>query len=187
MSDSVKYNSGDFSQIQEMGRRIASMVPQGKKVSFVCVGTDRSTGDSLGPLVGTKLKEKGYDNVFGDLDEPVHAVNLLERLQEVDKSHFVIGIDAFLGQSSSVGLIQVHDTPLRPGAGVGKELPPVGNMYIAGIVNVGGFMEYFVLQNTRLALVMKIADYIVQAIEVALYIKAQEDYNTTEITESEIA
>ena len=39
-----------------------------------------------------------------------------------------------------------------------KELPEVGDIHINGIVNVSGFMEYFVLQNTRLHLVMSMAN-----------------------------
>ncbi|MFY9218842.1 MAG: DUF1256 domain-containing protein, partial [Tepidanaerobacteraceae bacterium] len=49
---------------------------------------------------------------------------------------------------------------LKPGAGVNKKLPPVGNFHITGVVNVGGFMEYLVLQNTRLFTVMKMVDII---------------------------
>lgn len=30
-------------------------LPTGKRLAIVCVGTDRSTGDSLGPLTGTLL------------------------------------------------------------------------------------------------------------------------------------
>ena len=41
----------------------------------------------------------------------------------------------------------------KPGAGVNKDLPPVGDLYITGVVNVGGFMDYLVLQNTRLYLI----------------------------------
>ncbi|MNR50653.1 hypothetical protein D3C85_1702050 [compost metagenome] len=59
-----------------------------------------------------------------------------------------------------MGCIQVVHGPLRPGAGVNKELPPVGDIHLTGIVNVGGFMEYFVLQNTRLSLVMRLSDII---------------------------
>jgi hypothetical protein len=33
-------------------------------------------------------------------------------------------------------------------------------MHIVGVVNVGGFMEYLVLQNTRLSLVMRMAEVI---------------------------
>lgn len=39
---------------------------------------------------------------------------------------------------------------------------------MTGIVNVGGFMEYFVLQNTRLSLVMNMANVIGDALHLAL-------------------
>ncbi len=33
-------------------------------------------------------------------------------------------------------------------------------MHLTGLVNIGGYMEYFVLQSTRLSLVMKMSDII---------------------------
>lgn len=48
-----------------------------------------------------------------------------------------------------------------------KELPEVGEIHLTGIVNVSGFMEFFVLQNTRLNLVMKMAKTIAEAIVLA--------------------
>ncbi|SFE83053.1 putative sporulation protein YyaC [Paenibacillus algorifonticola] len=132
---------------------------------IVCVGTDRSTGDSLGPIIGTSLAKYNspYFALYGTLEEPVHAMNLTDTLALIHQNHhnpFIIGIDACLGQVSSIGSIHIGTGPVRPGAGVNKELPPVGDMHITGIVNVGGFMEYFVLQNTRLHLVIKMADLI---------------------------
>ena len=50
--------------------------------------------------------------------------------------------------------------PSKPGAAMNKKLPAVGDLHIHGIVNLNGFMEFFVLQNTRLSLVMKMADVI---------------------------
>ncbi|MGQ0452983.1 DUF1256 domain-containing protein, partial [Bacillus sp. SS-TM] len=52
---------------------------------LVCIGTDRSTGDALGPLVGTKLEQIDIQNlqVFGTLDEPVHALNLEDKIQNI--------------------------------------------------------------------------------------------------------
>lgn len=133
-------------------------------IVVVCIGTDRSTGDALGPLVGSKLKRLNPAlPVFGTLEHPVHAVNLAERLDEMKGLHanpYVVAIDACLGQFSNVGSIQVADGPLKPGAGVKKDLPPVGSFHITGVVNVGGFMEYFVLQNTRLYVVMQMAEII---------------------------
>ncbi|GAB6990958.1 spore protease YyaC [Paenibacillus pini] len=144
-----------------------------QQVIVVCVGTDRSTGDCLGPLVGTSLSRfnNPWFRLYGTLEDPVHAVNLQETLTSIYAQYenpFVIGIDACLGQSSSVGCIQVADGPLRPGAGVHKELPPVGDIHLTGIVNVGGFMEYFVLQNTRLSLVVRLSDIIAHSLHSAI-------------------
>lgn len=140
-----------------------------RPVVFVCIGTDRSTGDSLGPLVGTLLKEKRLSSffVYGTLEDPIHAVNLGEKILEIKNKHFnpyIIAIDACLGRLKSVGFIEIGEGPVKPGAGVNKELPEVGHMHITGIVNVGGFMEFFVLQNTRLHLVLSMAKIIANGI-----------------------
>ncbi|AZS18038.1 spore protease YyaC [Paenibacillus lutimineralis] len=145
----------------------------GQDIVIVCIGTDRSTGDCLGPLVGTSLSKwnSKHFHVYGTLEEPVHAMNLRDTLQQINEKFnqpFIIGIDACLGQTSSVGSIQVVQGPLRPGAGVNKELPPVGDIHLTGIVNVGGFMEYFVLQNTRLSLVMRLSEIIASSVYAAI-------------------
>jgi len=135
----------------------------------VCIGTDRSTGDALGPLVGSKLKlmDPSRISVLGTLEEPVHALNLDDTIRLIHERYpysGILSVDACLGQLGSVGTIQVVDGPLKPGAGVQKNLPEIGHFHISGIVNVGGFMEYFVLQNTRLHVVMKMADSIAASI-----------------------
>lgn len=63
-----------------------------------------------------------------------------------------------------MGYINLGNGSLHPGAGVNKNLPPVGQIHITGIVNVGGFMEYMVLQNTRLNIVMGLADIIARGL-----------------------
>lgn len=139
------------------------------EIIVLCIGTDRSTGDALGPLVGTML-EKMYPpgiHIYGTIDEPVHAVNLKDTIEKIDKNHpnsLVVAVDACLGQFSSVGNITIAHGPIKPGAGVKKDLPEVGTFHITGIVNIGGFMEYFVLQNTRLSIVMKMADTIAHSL-----------------------
>lgn len=143
--------------------------PANKAIVIVCIGTDRSTGDALGPLIGTQLKQYNLTSfsVYGTLEDPVHAVNLQDKMDEIYNKYdnpFIIAIDACLGRSTSVGVISIYDGPVRPGAAVNKELPPVGNIHITGIVNVSGFMEYMVLQNTRLHLVTKIADKIAECL-----------------------
>ncbi|SHM17871.1 putative sporulation protein YyaC [Caldanaerovirga acetigignens] len=141
-------------------------------IVFLCIGTDRSTGDSLGPLVGNMLKEKNFLNaqVKGCLAEPVHAGNLENVLQELDilKKPYIIAVDASLGRSENVGTVKIGKGPIKPGAGVRKNLPEVGQLHVTGVVNVGGFMEFFVLQNTRLFLVMKMAKVISEGIALGM-------------------
>ena len=46
-----------------------------RQMVFLCIGTDRSTGDSLGPLIGSRLEAEGIGDVvvIGTLEHPVHA------------------------------------------------------------------------------------------------------------------
>ena len=141
----------------------------GGSIVALCIGTDRSTGDALGPLVGTTLSEaRSGIKVQGTLDEPVHAGNLTQVLKGLSgEDALILAVDACLGQVSQVGTIALGLGPVRPGAGVNKVLPEVGQLHITGTVNVGGFMEYLVLQNTRLSLVIKMARVIAEAIRTA--------------------
>lgn len=135
----------------------------------LCIGTDRSTGDALGPLVGSKLQDYNIQNfhLYGTLESPVHALNLEETITEIHKTFmnpFIIAIDACLGKSQNIGSITIGKGPSKPGAAMNKKLPAIGDMHIHGIVNLNGFMEFFVLQNTRLNLVMNMATSIAESV-----------------------
>lgn len=124
---------------------------------FCCIGTDRSTGDALGPMTGSFLSQlKSFPfEIVGTLDNPLHALNIEEitdTIQSSPKAPYIVAIDACLGNANNIGQIIVHPGPLYPGKAVKKELPPIGEVSIKAIVNIGGFMEYNVLQSTRLHL-----------------------------------
>ncbi len=143
--------------------------PVRRPVLFFCIGTDRSTGDALGPLIGTRLVGFGLDasHVWGTLDLPVHAANLHTAIDEAYSSFqnpYIIATDACLGRLENVGMVTASQGPLRPGTGVSKTLPSIGDIHVTGIVNVGGYMEYLVLQNTRLSVVIRMAEIISQAL-----------------------
>ncbi|NLY85429.1 MAG: spore protease YyaC [Tissierellia bacterium] len=150
-------------------------VSGGEDLIILCIGTDRSTGDSLGPLVGHKLLPliKSYKDIalFGTLENPVHAKNLestIEKIYADFKSPFIIAVDSSLGNYNRIGYISIKNTPLKPGSGVNKILPAVGDISITGVVNVGGMMEFMVLQNTRLSIVMNMADIITKSLYLSL-------------------
>lgn len=140
-----------------------------RPIVFLCIGTDRSTGDSLGPLIGNKLKKLLRNNfiLYGTLENPVHAKNLSKTIKDINKEYtnpYIVAIDACLGNIDSIGHIIIENKPLSPGAALNKDLPKVGNLSITGVVNVSGALEFMVLQNTRLYTVMHIADVISRGI-----------------------
>ncbi|WP_371365024.1 hypothetical protein SRRS_54790 [Sporomusa rhizae] len=163
-----KFNVSQPNAVYDLATSIRNLVQTAKtdnhEIIILCIGTDRSTGDSLGPLTGSKLKTLNiFPHVYGTLDDPVHATNLEAKLKIITSSFanpFVIAVDACLGKLENVGCVTLGRGSVKPGAAVNKNLPAVGNAYITGIVNVGGFMEHMVLQSTRLNLVMKMADTI---------------------------
>ena len=74
--------------------------------------------------------------IYGTLDAPVHALNFQNTFREIKKRHqepFIIAIDAALGNASQSGFILLKKGPLCPGKGVGKKLPPIGHLQIAGV------------------------------------------------------
>lgn len=148
-----------------LSKEIYPIAKLGRPIIILCIGTDRSTGDSLGPLVGDKLKFLIRDKVFlyGNLENPVHAKNLSNIIKEVNnkfENPFIIAIDACLGSIQNVGNIVLESKPLKPGSAMNKDLPQVGDLSITGIVNISGAMEFMVLQNTRLFTVMQIVEVI---------------------------
>lgn len=156
-----------YSFISQRMHRYSSII-------FLCIGTDRATGDSLGPLIGHKLRNIRYPNVhvYGTLESPVHAKNIQDITAQIYNTHcnpLIIAIDACLGKIDHIGYISFGEGTIKPGAGVNKDLPEVGDLFITGIVNFSGFMDMVILQNTRLNLVMKMADFIAFAIKSALW------------------
>lgn len=149
----------DTLAIKTVSDTLITCIPQYySNIVVLCIGTDRSTGDSLGPLTGTFLSKMNLKNidVYGTLHEPVHAINLQDNISNITriyKKPFIIAVDASLGRSNSIGCIASGAGSLQPGAALNKKLPSVGDAYITGVVNVGGFMDYAVLQSTRLSIV----------------------------------
>ncbi|TDL91787.1 spore protease YyaC [Vibrio vulnificus] len=138
-------------------------------VIFLCIGSDRSVGDSLGPLVGTMLKEHSVPYpVYGTLENPVHAFNLKETLKEIKKQFkkpLIFSVDACLGDQNQVGYVFLKDGPLVPGKALKKVLPEVGDYHIIGMVNyIDPLPTMQFLNDTRLYTVMNLANEIVKII-----------------------
>lgn len=109
---------------------------QGRPLIYFCIGSPSIIGDCLGPVIGTILSEVLPDRVYGTLDRPIHALNFNQIYLDIKKQHqqpFIIAIDAALGNVSQSGYILLKKGPLHPGKGVGKKLPPIGDLQITGV------------------------------------------------------
>ena len=166
--------SGGFETEKFAGRFLGMLLDEMKhqkktKILFLCIGTDRSTGDSLGPLIGYKLSECRIrqTKILGTLDQPVHAMNLRAYMKTVQKQfsdHIVVAVDASVGDVEHIGYATLGRGSIRPGLGVSKDLDAVGDLFITGIVGASKNSDPMMLHSVRLSIVMRLADCISRSI-----------------------
>ena len=167
-----KKTSASYELAHLLEECIAQVSHPWNEIILLCIGSDRITGDSLGPLIGHRLSKQSWNqiHVYGTLQNPVHALNLSDTLDFVKRQHpsaLLVAIDASLGSRKHIGFITIGTGPLYPGAGVNKELAPVGDLFITGILNESGTFEHLLLQTTRLSFVVQMAETIASGIEQA--------------------
>ncbi len=97
---------------------------------YFCVGSELSVIDSLGPKIGTRLKElsNGKLIVYGIKGAAITACNVQKAYRAVKHIHptsKIIVIDAALGDNT--GTIRVNNGGVCPGSGVGKNLGKIGD------------------------------------------------------------
>lgn len=137
---------------------------------IVCIGSDLSVGDSLGPVTGTKLKEKlqGYNvYVYGTLAKPITAHEVKYTNQFIKSTHpdsTVIAIDAAVGAAGDIGLIKVAKRGIKPGSGANKRLAKVGDVSVMGIVAEKSLFNYSLFSSTRLNIIYKMAEIIAEGV-----------------------
>ncbi len=133
---------------------------------FLCIGSDLSVGDSLGPVTGTKLKEKlsGLNcYVYGTLAKPItaHEVKYMnDFLKSTHPDSPIIAIDAAVGIAGDIGLIKIAKRGIKPGSGANKKLCKVGDVSVMGIVAERSVFNYSLFSSTRLNIIYKMAEII---------------------------
>lgn len=138
------------------------------KLIFLCIGTDRITGDSFGPLVGYKLKhlfrEEKNIKVVGDLDNIVTIHNVEKIIKDINTTYeipFIIAIDAAISNKNNIGKIIVSGEKMNIGSGLNKKSIYIGDVSIKGIVSKDlkkPQYNFKLLQNTSLGLIMNMAE-----------------------------
>lgn len=137
---------------------------------FICIGSERHILDCLGPLCGTMLQASLPDlQVYGSLDHPIHARNLVKEMQAIRQRHpgmIELAIDASVGEEAEIGSLQLRQGALIPGRALAKNLPEVGDFSLTGIVDKRAPGRSSSRENTRgLAHVYHMAKVIQAAVE----------------------
>ncbi len=149
-------------------QHIQNRKKEDESLILLCIGTDKITGDCLGPLVGTKLTKQRFPfPVYGTLEHPVHAVNFLPVLHDLHRKYprpFLLAIDASMGTANAIGSVSLSSDPLYPGSGVCRPLPPVGDLSLTGIIGEASPSGEADLPYVRLYTVNLLADFITGAL-----------------------
>lgn len=136
----------------------------------LCIGSDLSVGDSLGPVTGTRLKQllAGLNcYVYGTLAKPItaHEVKYMnDFLKFTHPGSPIIAVDAAVGLAGDIGLIKVSRQGLKPGSGANKKLAKVGDVSIMGIIAEQSVFNYSLFSATRLNVVYKMSEIIAEGI-----------------------
>lgn len=155
--------------IWQLSNILKAKIPyDSQQVLFCCIGTDRSTGDALGPFIGSALEAtpQFHFPIYGTIENPLHALNIATKLQTIDDSYhnpFIVAIDACVGAREHIGQIFIEEGPIHPGQAFQKDLPPVGQLSIKVVVNMYD-PNYSHFQTTRLHVIQQMSHIITKAI-----------------------
>ena len=107
---------------------------------FICIGTNKIVGDSLGPIIGEILKknlEQKNISVLGDLKNNVNINNIYQNLKNIQTKYskpYIISIDSALSQTIEPERVYIIKKGLIPGSALKKKSIQIGNISIKGIV-----------------------------------------------------
>lgn len=109
-----------------------------KKVVFLCIGTSKVTGDSVGPRVGSLLKKKVNNvEVIGDLENNLGYEDINEKIYEIKKMgerNSLIVIDSALYKTECIGKIFIQNRGLQYGSCLKKTNKIIGDISIKAVV-----------------------------------------------------
>lgn len=164
-------NPYDKQPVDSLSRLIGARIPSDVRPMVLCIGSDRLTGDCLGPITGSRLKSifGGKISVFGTLESPVHALNLKETIDNIGSispKPYIIAVDACLG--THIGSVTLSEGSVVPGAGVNRALTAVGNLAITGIVGSCHGNTLTNLSTVRLNEVIALSEIISSALAESL-------------------
>lgn len=143
-----------------------------RQVVIVCFGTSAISGDSLGPTVGSLLRDKHNVPafVYGTDGHPVNGKNMDEWMEFIKAVHgdaLYIAVDASLGTGEKTGQIILRSDGVCPAAIKGKR-ERFGDVGILGVVAKNTSDPLMQLMTVSPLYVSDMADKIANMLKCAL-------------------
>ena len=138
------------------------------KPVFLCVGTDKVVGDSIGAIVGEILTNNdsisGY--IYGNLEHNITATNISDTIFKIKNLHPnspIVVIDGILGDIDEVGQVKFYPYGTIP-AGEFNNGEFVGDYSILAVVDVKGIDTLTFLNSVKLKTAIDMARFIADSI-----------------------
>lgn len=132
-----------------------------EEVIIVNIGTNKCTGDSFAPFLGSLLELQGSKfKFYGTLEDPIHALNIREKIEFISQKHknaFVIAVDSSVSEAEYLKGIYVLNHSVEPGSALFKELESVGHISIVYNCCEPSDNLYFALSSVALGDIYKAA------------------------------
>ncbi len=134
------------------------------KLVFVCIGSSKMVGDSVGPIIGEILNKNLKNSnikVLGNLKNNINSKNIYQTLKKIEKIYskpYIISIDSALSNSIKPGNVFILKKGLVPGRALKKKSIEIGNVSIRAIVGKDEnnlVKNYYNLKNVDYKLIIK--------------------------------
>lgn len=145
---STKNNKGKFL----FNLKLKRILQKNNDIIIVCIGTPNVVGDSIGPIIGSKLQLNNCKYpVYGTILNPITALNIEDKISEIVNNHplsKILAIDACVAKQHNIlNTIILNNTPIKPGAGLNKELLQIGDYSIKVAIIDYSENEYQIIKN----------------------------------------
>ena len=85
--DNFKLQEKYYKFIKEFEEKICKVYINGNysNLIFLCIGTNKIVGDSVGPIIGNNLKsiENEYMQIYGTLDNTLNFINAKQTIEKI--------------------------------------------------------------------------------------------------------
>ena len=137
-----------------------------RKLVFLCIGTTKIIGDSVGPKVGDRLRARGIDAfVYGNTLRQVTAINVDDYIKMIKSRHagdLVVVIDSALGKVTDIGSIKVTKNGIKPGGAFNRGKERVGDVGILAVVGDADADRMLELKNRDEKFIDTLVDKVVE-------------------------